>query len=137
MTPNRYERAIIRNADFFMAMQDETGFIKIPADEYYGVAGDASLIGHAMSIRTYGWVLTGETKYLESARASARLLAERQDEHGGWHHDAGYSLDAAQCVLEGFCTYERLTGDRQFHDMLRARRRPDDRRAPSRQTGRR
>ena len=115
MTLNAYERAIVRNADFFVAMQDESGFIKIPADEYYGVAGDASLIGHAMAIRTYAWVLTGDAKYLESAQASARFLAERQDPSGGWHHDAGYSLDAAQCVMEGFCTYERLSRDRRFH----------------------
>ncbi len=118
MTLNRYEQSIVRNADFFMAMQDESGFIKIPADEYYGVAGDASLIGHAMSIRTYAWVLTGEAKYLESARKSAVFLAERQDEKGGWHHDAGYSLDAAQCVMEGFLTYERLSRDDRFHDVF-------------------
>jgi hypothetical protein len=118
MTLNPYEQTIVKNADFFVAMQDATGFIKIPADEYYGVAGDASLIGHAMAIRTYAWVLTGDAKYLESARASARFLAERQDETGGWHHDAGYSLDAAQCVMEGFCTYERLSRDRTFHDVF-------------------
>src|SRR5690349_8363820 len=118
MTFNRYEQAIVRNADFFMAMQDDSGFIKIPADEYYGVEGDASLIGHAMSVRGYAWVLTGDAKYLESARTSARFLAERQDTRGGWHHDAGYSLDAAQCVMEGFASYERLSGDKQFHDVL-------------------
>ncbi len=98
--------------------QDDRGFIAIPADEYYGVPGDASLIGHAISIRVYAWVLTGDPRYLDAARQSARFLAERQDEHGGWHGDAGYALDAAQCVMEGFCTYERLTGDRQFHDTL-------------------
>lgn len=118
MTLNTYEQAIVRNADFFMAMQDGRGFIDIPADEYYGVAGDASLIGHAMSVRTWAWVLTGEARYLDSARTSATFLAERQDPKGGWHNDAGYSLDAAQCVMEGFCTYERLSGDRRFHDVL-------------------
>lgn len=118
MSLNAYERAIVRNADFFLAMQDESGFIRMPADEYYGVVGDASLIGHAMSIRTFAWVLTGDAKYLDSARASARFLAERQDAQGGWHHDAGYSLDAAQCVMEGFCTYERLSGDDRFHDVF-------------------
>ena len=118
MTLNRYEQAIVRNADFFMAMQDARGFINIPADEYYGVPGDASLIGHAMSIRTYAWVLSGDAKYLESAKQSARFLAERQDEKGGWHNDAGYSLDAAQCVMEGFVTYQRLSGDRTFHDVM-------------------
>ncbi len=115
---NRYEHAIVRNADFFIAMQDDSGFIRLPADEYYGVAGDASLIGHAISIRCYAWVLTGDVKYLDSARASARFLAARQDKKGGWHHDAGYALDAAQCVMEGFCTYERLSGDTQFHDVF-------------------
>jgi len=118
MTLNRYEQAIVGNADFFMKMQDESGFIKIPADEYYGVAGDASLIGHAISVRTYAWMLTGEAKYLDSARTSAHFLAERQDPKGGWHNDAGYSLDAAQCVMEGFCTYERLSRDAQFHDVF-------------------
>jgi hypothetical protein len=113
---NRYEEAIVRNADFFLSLQDDRGFIDILADEYYGVPGDASLIGHAMSVRTYAWVLTGDDKYLDSARASARLLADRQDPRGGWHHDAGYSLDAAQCVMEGFCTYERLSGDPTFRD---------------------
>ena len=42
MTLNSYEKTIVRNADFFIAMQDERGFIEVPADEYYGVAGDAS-----------------------------------------------------------------------------------------------
>ena len=57
-------------------------------------------------------------RLLASARRSAPWLAERQDQRGGWHHDAGYSLDAAQCVFEGFCTYERMTGDRRFHEVL-------------------
>ncbi len=30
----QYEQAIVRNADFFVAIQDASGFIKIPADEY-------------------------------------------------------------------------------------------------------
>lgn len=118
MPLNIYEQAIVRNADWFISMEDERGFIQVPADEYYGVPGDASLIGHAMSIRTYAWVLTGRDEYLESARRSARWLADRQDERGGWYRQAGYSLDAAQCVMEGYCTYERLTGDRQFHATL-------------------
>ena len=116
MSANKYEKAIIRNADFFISMQDSKGFINIPADEYYGVRGDASLIGHAISIRLYAWVLSGEQKCLDAALSSIRFLTERQDSKGGWHTDSGYSLDAAQCVMEGFCTYERLTGDRQFHE---------------------
>jgi len=99
---NTYESAIIRNADWLLSVEDERGFIAVPADEYYGVAGDASLIGHAVSIRTWAWVLSGEPSYLESAQRSLTYLAERQDERGGWHNDAGYSLDAAQCVFEGY-----------------------------------
>jgi hypothetical protein len=115
---NAYEQAIVGNAQWFLDREDETGFIAVPADEYYGITGDASLIGHAMSVRTWGWLLTGDTRYRDSALRSARWLAERQDERGGWHQQAGYALDAAQCVFEGFCTFERLTGDRQFHDVL-------------------
>ncbi len=48
-------------------MEDRSGFIRVPADEYYGVPGDASLIGHAISVRTYAWVLTGEEKFIDSA----------------------------------------------------------------------
>jgi hypothetical protein len=118
MTVNPYEASIIRNAEWFTAMEDKSGFIRVPADEYYGVPGDASLIGHAISVRTYAWTLTGEKRFIESALRSAQWLAGRQDDRGGWHHDAGYALDAAQCVMEGFCTYERLTGDRRFHDTL-------------------
>ena len=121
MDLNSYERAIVRNADWFMSMQGDDGFIHVPADEYYGVAGDASLVGHSMSVRAYAWHLTGEDAYRRSAEASAEWLMERQDERGGWHHDAGYSLDAAQCVMEGLVSYERLTGDRRCHDaMIRA-----------------
>ncbi|MCA9523635.1 MAG: hypothetical protein KC609_21815 [Myxococcales bacterium] len=118
MDLNVYERAIVNNADWFIAMEDERGFIAVPSDEYYGVPGDASLIGHSMSVRTFAWYLTGDERYLESARRSARWLAERQDERGGWRHDAGFALDAAQCVMEGFASLERLTGDRGFHEVL-------------------
>lgn len=118
MERNRYEEAIVRNADWFIAMEDAEGFINVPCDEYYGVPGDASLIGHSMSVRTFAWTLTGDERYLESARRSASWLAERQDPGGGWKHFAGFALDAAQCVMEGFVSYERLTGDKQFHDVL-------------------
>jgi hypothetical protein len=118
MKMNPYETAVVRNAEWFIAREDKSGFIRVPADEYYGVPGDASLVGHAVSVRIYAWALTGEKKFIDSALRSARWLAERQDERGGWRRDAGYALDAAQCVMEGFCTYERLTHDRQFHDTL-------------------
>ncbi len=121
MALNSYENSIVGNAEWFTAMQDDSGFVRVLADEYYGVPGDASLVGHAMSVRSYAWVLTGEQRFKDSALASAHWLADRQDDRGGWHNDAGYALDAAQCVMEGFCTYERLTGDRQFHEtMVRA-----------------
>jgi hypothetical protein len=118
MDLNRYEQAIVKNADWFISVEDEDGFIRVPADEYYGVEGDASLIGHSMTVRVYAWYLTREQRYLESARRSARWLAERQDERGGWSHHAGFTLDAAQCVMEGFASHERLTGDRSFHEVL-------------------
>lgn len=118
MDLNTFEQAIVRNAEWFIAMEDKHGFIRVPADEYYGVPGDASLIGHAISVRTCAWKLTGDKGFLDSALRSAQWLAQRQDAQGGWHKHAGYALDAAQCVMEGFCTYERLTGDRQFHDTL-------------------
>lgn len=118
MDLNTYEEALVRNADWFVARQGADGFIRIPADEYYGIPGDASLIGHSMSVRTYAWFLTKDSAYLESAKKSAAWLAERQDPSGGWHHDAGYSLDAAQCVMEGFATLERLTGERTYHETL-------------------
>lgn len=114
----RVEKAIVRNANWFDSRQDDEGFIRVPADEYYGIPGDASLIGHSVSVRVYAWKLTGDESFLESARGSLKWLADRQDERGGWHDYAGYSLDAAQCVMEGFCTYERLTGDKSFHENL-------------------
>ena len=74
---NRYEQAIVHNAQWFVDQEDENGFIAVPADEYYGITGDASLIGHAMSVRTWGWVLTGDTRFRDSALRSAHWLAER------------------------------------------------------------
>lgn len=118
MDLGRIEAAIVANAGWFDSQQDEDGFIRVPADEYYGIEGDASLIGHSVSVRVYAWRLTGEDSFLASARRSLDWLSHRQDERGGWHNDAGYALDAAQCVMEGFCTYERLTGDRRFHETL-------------------
>lgn len=113
---NSYEGSIVRNADWFMAMEDGAGFINLPADEYYGMRGDATLIGHSISIRLYAWVLSGEKRLLESSLRSARWLAARQDKFGGWKDHAAYALDGAQCVQEGFFNYERLTGDQQFRE---------------------
>ena len=115
---NAFEKAVVANARWFVDREDRPGFINVPADEYYGVIGDASLIGHAVSVRVMAWVLTGDAALLASANRSARWLAERQDERGGWRRQAGYALDAAQCVFEGFCTYERMTGDRGFRDVM-------------------
>lgn len=67
----------MRNAEWFIAQDDSDGFIRVPADEYYGIPGDASLIGHSMRVRTFAWFLTREERYLESARRSAQRLAER------------------------------------------------------------
>lgn len=111
-------QAIINNAKWFDAQQDDEGFIRVPADEYYGIPGDASLIGHSVSVRMYAWRFTGDDSFLSSGHRSLEWLADRQDERGGWRHHAGYALDAAQCVMEGFCTHERLTGDRRFHKNL-------------------
>jgi hypothetical protein len=112
---NSYEVSVARNAEWFLAKEDGSGFIDLPADEYYGIRGDATLIGHSISARLYGWILTREDRFLESGVRSARWLAARQDKNGGWKHHAGYALDAAQCVQEGFYNYERLTGDLEFH----------------------
>lgn len=118
MDIDRIKGAIVENAKWFDSLQDDEGFIRAPADEYYGISGDASLIGHSVSVRVYSWKLTGNDSFLNSARRSLEWLADRQDERGGWRHHAGYALDAAQCVMEGFCTHERLTGDRRFHENL-------------------
>ncbi len=125
MTPrNIYERAIIRNADWFLAHQQREGFIDVEGDEFYGLKGDATLIGHSVTVRLYAYLLSGDERYRESALASLTWLAERQDERGGWRHHAAFTLDGAQCVFEGFNTYERVTGDRRFRNvLLRAARR--------------
>ncbi len=121
---NAYERAIIRNADWFLAHQQREGFIDVEGDEFYGLKGDATLIGHSVTVRLYAYLLSGDERYRESALASLTWLAERQDERGGWRHHAAFTLDGAQCVFEGFNTYERVTGDRRFRDvLLRAARR--------------
>ncbi len=121
---NRYERAITGNADWFMAHQTRAGFVDVEGDEFYGLRGDATLIGHAVSVWMYAWALTGEARYRAAALSSLEWLAERQDARGGWRHHAAFTLDGAQCVFEGFNTFYRLTGDDHFRTTLaRAARR--------------
>lgn len=115
---NKYERVIVKNADWFMANEKEEGYIDVEGDEFYGIKGDATLIGHSVTVRMYAYALTKDDKYFVSARKSLKWLAERQDSEGGWRHHAGYTLDAAQCVFEGFNTYQQISGDKQFLDVL-------------------
>lgn len=123
MTPtpdvlNEYERAIVANADWFISRQRADGAIDAEGDEFYGLRGDATLVGHAVSVRMLAHTLTGKESYLDSARNSVRWLAERQDPHGGWSHHSAFTLDAAQCVFEGLHTYERLSGDTSYRANL-------------------
>lgn len=111
---NRYEQAIVRNAEWFLSRQREEGYIDAEGDEFYGIRGDATLVGHAVTVRVYAHLLTGEDRFLESARRSLDWLTERQDPTGGWKGHAGYTLDAAQCVFEGYNTYQRVTGDKKY-----------------------
>jgi len=115
---NKYEQAIVKNADWFMLNQTREGYINVDGDEFYAVKGDATLIGHSVSIRMYANVLTNEQKYADSALASLQWLAERQDESGGWKKYAAFTLDAAQCVFEGFNTYQLISGDERFKETL-------------------
>ncbi len=115
---NAYERAIIRNADWFIARQSREGYIDAEGDEFYGIRGDATLVGHSVTVRCYAALLTGSDSYFESARRSLVWLAERQDSAGGWRGSSAFTLDGAQCVFEGFNTYETTSGDRRHHDVL-------------------
>ena len=114
--PSKYEQAIIKNADWFILNQTHEGFINVEGDEFYGIKGDATLIGHSVTIRMYAYAFTNEQKYLDSALASLQWLAERQDENGGWKKHAAFTLDAAQCVFEGFNTFQRISGDDEFNE---------------------
>jgi len=121
---NEYEKAIVKNADWFITNQTKEGFINVEGDEFYGVKGDATLIGHSVTIRMYAYALTNEQKYSDSALTSLQWLAERQDANGGWKNYAAFTLDAAQCVFEGFNTFQRISGDNRFIETLqRAARR--------------
>ena len=73
---NRYERAIVSNADWFIARQTREGYIDAEGDEFYGIHGDATLVGHSVTVRCYASVLTGSNEYLESARRSLDWLAK-------------------------------------------------------------
>ena len=115
---NEYERAIVANADWFVSKQRADGAIDADGDEFYGLRGDATLVGHAVSVRMLAYSLVGEERYLESARDSVRWLAERQDSQGGWSRHSAFTLDGAQCVFEGLDTYERLSADATFHPNL-------------------
>lgn len=113
-----FETAIVHNADWFMAHQKREGWMDVQGDEFYGLRGDATLIGHSVTVRCLAWVLTGQESYRLSARKSLQWLAERQDSKGGWRHNSAFTLDGAQCVFEGFNTYRLVTGDREFDPIL-------------------
>jgi hypothetical protein len=115
---NRYESAIVRNADWFIAWQSREGYIDAEGDEFYGIRGDATLVGHSVTVRCYASLLTASEEYLDSARRSLEWLAARQDERGGWRRHSAFTLDGAQCVFEGFNTYQRTTGDRNYEQVL-------------------
>ena len=115
---NVYETAIIRNADWFIGRQSREGYIDVDGDEFYGLRGDATLIGHSVSVRCYAYALSGLEKYLDPARQSLVWLAERQDAAGGWRSNSAFTLDGAQCVFEGFYTYQRISGDHRFTSVL-------------------
>ena len=115
---NAYETAIVRNADWFISRQSREGAIDAEGDEFYGLRGDATLVGHSVTVRCLASALTGEEDYLRSARLSLEWLAARQDAHGGWRRHSAFTLDGAQCVFEGFNTYQAVSGDQSFNAVL-------------------
>lgn len=115
---NLYEKAIARNADWFISRQSREGYIDAEGDEFYGVRGDATLVGHSVTVRCYASALTASTDYLNSARRSLDWLAARQDANGGWRGFAAFTLDGAQCVFEGFDTYQKISGDQRYQGVL-------------------
>lgn len=116
---NPYERAIVRNADWFIGRQTREGYVDAEGDEFYGVRGDATLIAHSVTVRCYANALTGIDDYLDSARLSLNWLAARQDADGGWRRFSAFTLDGAQCAFEGFNTYQVMTGDKRYEAVLR------------------
>lgn len=67
---NRYQQAIVRNAEWFLSRQRHEGLIDADGDEFYGIRGDATLVGHSATVRMYAYELTGETRFVDSARRS-------------------------------------------------------------------
>lgn len=115
---DRYQHAIVRNAEWFLARQREEGYIDADGDELYGVRGDATLVGHSASVRLYAYALTQDTHFVDSARRSLEWLTARQDRNGGWKGHSAFTLDGAQCVFEGFNTYRQLLQDTRFDAIL-------------------
>jgi len=115
---NPYEQAIVRNADWFISRQSREGYIDAEGDEFYGIRGDATLVGHSVTVRCYASALTASNDYLVSARQSLQWLAARQDASGGWRNNCAFTLDGAQCVFEGFNTYQTISGDARYQDVL-------------------
>ena len=115
---NAYENAIVRNADWFISRQSREGYIDADGDEFYGIRGDATLVGHSVTVRCYAHLLTGSNKYLDSAHRSLDWLAARQDKQGGWSGFSVFTLDGAQCVFEGFNTYQTISGDKRYQPVL-------------------
>lgn len=116
--PDQYQTAILRNADWFINHETREGWIDVDGDEFYGLRGDATLVGHSVTVRCLAWMVTDEKRYLQSARNSLKWLAERQDAQGGWRGNSAFTLDGAQCVFEGFNTYRNATGDTGFDAAL-------------------
>lgn len=115
---NSFEQAIVRNADWFIGRQSREGYVDAEGDEFYGIRGDATLVGHSVTVRCYAGILTGSDRYFDSARRSLDWLEARQDAQGGWRRNSAFTLDGAQCVFEGFNTYERITGDSRYRSVL-------------------
>ena len=115
---NSYETAIVRNADWFISRQSREGYIDAEGDEFYGMRGDATLIGHSVSVRCYAGALTASNDYFASAQKSLEWLAARQDAKGGWGGFSAFTLDGAQCVFEGINTYQKISGDKRYQSAL-------------------
>jgi hypothetical protein len=115
---NPYEKAIVRNAEWFISWQSREGFIDTEGDEFCGIRGDATLVGHSVTVRCYANALTASAKYPGSARLCLDWLAARQDSRGGWRGFSAFTLDGAQCVFEGFNTYQKITGEQRYETVL-------------------
>lgn len=115
---NPYQAAIVRNAEWFLSRQDREGRIDAPGDEFYGLRGDATLVGHSASVQIFAYRLTANDHFLEAARRSLEWLAARQDPCGGWSRHSAFTLDGAQCVFEGFQTFRGATGETRFDGTL-------------------